>query len=440
MNQVEFVVSPFENRNGITSWRVADWLHGVRIRKNFKTREEAAAEKATLELNALQAGSGLRAAATILSNEQIREAEAVFRRLEGRTRSLGFYVDFALTNYRDPVRDVPLADAIKEYVAFRAEDLRQGNLSNRLFTSYRCELRTLELWFRRKTVAELTAPTLTEFFKRGTASKKSYNNRRGLISAFLKHCLLQDWIAENVITKVPYFRRVGHRRGSAPTLNVQQCANIMTWAEANHGGVLVPFIALCLFAGIRLDLYEGEISKLEAKDVRLDTGVIFIEAHVSKVHMKRSVTIQPNLAAWFRAYPLEEFPIMPYGFRRLRLKFRKEFGLSHDVLRHTFISMFVGKFRSMGDAALQAGNSESIIRKHYLDLKTREEAEEFFAIIPKVRSESGVGPVVGVADGTAHLADQNSVGFRGLRHGLTLQQGHGHPQNVFASLTVPSGR
>jgi hypothetical protein len=44
--------------------------------------------------------------------------------------------------------------------------------------------------------------------------------------------------------------------------------------------------------------------------------------------------------------------------------------------------MHVAKFRSMGEAALQAGNSESIIRKHYLDLKTPAEAEEFFSIMP----------------------------------------------------------
>jgi hypothetical protein len=40
---------------------------------------------------------------------------------------------------------------------------------------------------------------------------------------------------------------------------------------------------------------------LPASDVRLDTGVILIEPSVSKVRMKRSVTIQPNLAAWLRA-------------------------------------------------------------------------------------------------------------------------------------------
>jgi hypothetical protein len=40
----------------------------------------------------------------------------------------------------------------------------------------------------------------------------------------------------------------------------------------------------------------------------------------------------------------------------------------------------------MGEAALQAGNSESIIRKHYLDLKSPAEAEQFFGILPKLKA------------------------------------------------------
>ena len=62
---------------------------------------------------------------------------------------------------------------------------------------------------------------------------------------------------------------------------------------------------------------------------------------------------------------------------------RKKFNLGHDVLRHTYISMTVGAFRSVGDAALQAGNSEAVIRKHYLDLKSVEEADEFWRIVPE---------------------------------------------------------
>jgi hypothetical protein len=52
--------------------------------------------------------------------------------------------------------------------------------------------------------------------------------------------------------------------------------------------------------------------------------------------------------------------------------------------------MFVAKYRSMGEAALQAGNSESIIRKHYLDLKSPAEAEEFFDILPRRASPSAM--------------------------------------------------
>jgi hypothetical protein len=291
-----FDVRRYKNRNGVSSWRVSGRLHGVRIRRNFKSKEEAAAEKAALKIKAENETSGLRSITTRLTAEQAREAEAVFQRLEGRGRSLAFYVDFALATYRDPIHDRSIAEATKDYLALRASDESQGQLSHRHALSFGLELRALEAVFRRKTVSELTPDALTTFLKRGLPSKKTFNNRRGLVGPFLKYCVLKDWIAKNPIDRVPHFRGVGHRRGSAPTLSATQCAEIMEWAENERQGALVPFIALCLFAGIRPDPYVGEIAKLDSKDVRLDTGVILVEPEVSKVRMKRAVTIQPNLA------------------------------------------------------------------------------------------------------------------------------------------------
>ena len=60
MSPTPFVVSRFVNRNGVTSWRVDGRIHGLRIRKNFKTRSEAGAEKAALDIKAIQADSGVR--------------------------------------------------------------------------------------------------------------------------------------------------------------------------------------------------------------------------------------------------------------------------------------------------------------------------------------------------------------------------------------------
>jgi hypothetical protein len=72
----EFRVSQFKNRNGVTSWRVSGWLAGVRIRKNFRSKAEAAAEKGTLDIQAAQLAAGVRSAATFLIDPQLREAES----------------------------------------------------------------------------------------------------------------------------------------------------------------------------------------------------------------------------------------------------------------------------------------------------------------------------------------------------------------------------
>lgn len=381
MNHTKFAVSRFENRNGVTSWRVAGWLHGVRIRKNFKNREEAAAEKATLELKALQATAGMRAAMTFLTDERLREAEDAFRRIDGHPCSLLDYLDYALANYRVPQREEALDAAIAEYLAGKQQEHERSIISAVQVGSITKELALLRSHFPGSNLTPLTPEKLTAFCQRGRPSLKTFNNRRGILSTFFRFAFRKDWIARNPVERIPYYR-IAHRRGSARTLSATQAQELMTFVENHEGGQLVPFFALCLFAGIRPCVRNGEITKLKPEDIHFDTGVIHVEPEVSKVRMKRHVTIQPNLAAWLRAYPLERFPIVPPNLQHTRAAVAAQFDLSADVLRHTFISMFVAKFRSMGEAALQAGNSETIIRKHYLDLKSKVEAEQFFGILP----------------------------------------------------------
>jgi integrase len=182
---------------------------------------------------------------------------------------------------------------------------------------------------------------------------------------------------------VPH-HRIRRKRGAVATLSTTKAADLMAAVEALDGGRFVPFFALCLFAGVRPCVRTGEILRLKPEDVNLETGFIFVSADVSKVREPRKVTIQPNLIAWLKAYPpTDERPIVPKNLQHVRARLAKAHGLSHDIMRHTFISMFVAKFRSIGEAAIQAGNSEAIIRKHYLDTKSQIEAEEFFGIMPK---------------------------------------------------------
>jgi len=155
MNQTTFVVSRFENRNGVTSWRVDGRIHGLRIRKNFKTREEAAAEQAVLELKSLQAASGLRPVMSSLTEDQVREAESLFRRVAGRSLPLSAYVDFALANYREPEKQKRLADAITEYVAAKKHEHEQDLLSISQFVRIVRDLKRLQRHFPDASVADI---------------------------------------------------------------------------------------------------------------------------------------------------------------------------------------------------------------------------------------------------------------------------------------------
>jgi len=386
MNQAtSFAVTEFTNPSGEIVYRLSGWDNGRRVRKNFPTRQEAEAERQVREIARLQSQSGVRVAATRLTDAQLQEAEVAFVRLKDQPQPLLFYLDFALANYRPPQRERKLKDAVADYLAVKTQEHERTLLSPRQLRSITDELNVLQRHFPRGVMSEFTPAILTTYLERGKPSLKTYNNRRGLVSTLFKFALKQDWIVTNSVEKTPH-HRINHRRGSAATITAETAAALMEHLETYAAGTLVPNFALCLFAGIRPCLRFGEIRRLQPEAINLETGVIRIEPEVSKVRMPRLVTIHANLAAWLRAYPPARFPIVPKNAMNTRPEVFKKFGLTPDILRHTFISMFVAKYRSMGEAALQAGNSESIIRKHYLDLKSSAEAERFFAIMPKHRA------------------------------------------------------
>ena len=85
-----FIISDFTNPSGDVVFRVSGWLDGKRIRKNFATHAEAKAEADTLEIRRLRGATGVRPTGTRLTEDQLHEAEAVFKRLTGKPHSLSF--------------------------------------------------------------------------------------------------------------------------------------------------------------------------------------------------------------------------------------------------------------------------------------------------------------------------------------------------------------
>jgi integrase/recombinase XerD len=168
-------------------------------------------------------------------------------------------------------------------------------------------------------------------------------------------------------------------RGLIDILSLAKCRELMTHAASLQEGKTVRYFALALFAGVRPE----EIGRL-AKDPRaidLENNVIHISEAASKTRESRTITIQPNLREWLVRYPA--------GTMSQYNKFvgiaRKQCALSEaarDILRHTFVSNHVQAFGSFAKTAIESGNSEGIIRKHYYARVSEADAKAFWNIRP----------------------------------------------------------
>lgn len=391
MKHGEFRIRPMtavERGQRYQRFQVVGYLGAERIRKRFPSREEAAAEKVRLEVLAANTGE-ITPVNTRLSHRQVAEAETAFARLNGA--SLLGAVDWYLANYRAPVVSQELPPAVAAYVAAKRPLVSEVHLDD-----VKRKLKLLQEWFPASEVGAILGPELEARMQKRNWAPKTWNNVRGCFHDFFAFCAgdSRRWCTVNPAAGIAG-RRVP--RGIPTIETAERIGELFKYLEDYSGGqrrrhrpgFLIPYFALATFAGLRPSIPDGEIwkigqlSKAElARTIDIAVGVIRISPAIAKTNNVRQVKIQPVLAAWLAKYPPEEFPIIMPNLQAQVTAVRTKFGLADDVLRHTWISMHVAQFKSIGEAALEAGNSETIIRRHYLNMVTPGEAEAFHAIRP----------------------------------------------------------
>lgn len=324
-----------------------------------------------------------------LTEEQVDEATRAFDRL-GSIYSLSDAVEFFLRHHRPPDFTIRFFDAARIYLVDRERD----GIRARSIKGIQSVLQQFRDYAGDPWTHEVT-PQAVEGFLRGLrakdgsskATRKTWNNYRNVLHAFFEWAIQPDVVSnrpflfENPVTPVRKFsaRQVREEQDSKPaTTSPADVLRLFRTLSRWRGGVMLRYYALLYFAGLR----PGEIERMADEEDRLidlRTRTITIPAKVSKTRHERHVHISDNLAAWLQVSPA---PLIPPNFDRLAKMVRRHFQLDHDEARHSFISYHVALHRSVGDAALQAGNSESIVRWHYLNIHPKEDGEKFFAIVP----------------------------------------------------------
>ncbi len=410
----EITIRPITREKDGSVWvthLVQGWQeNGKWMRRQFKERSEAESFAAIKRVAMENKGRAQQMILSTLTQEQHDRAADAFTRL-GTTYTLPEVVEFFLKHHRPPEFTIRAKAAFDLYI----DDKERDGVRNRTLVAIKSVLNQFITETNDPWIHEVT-PSSVESYLRGLRAKnktdkatlKTWNNYRNDLNGFFSWCATPDagtnrpFTFENPVEGVRKFsaRQVREGQKAKPvTTSTQDVIRIFSTLMRWRGGVMTRYFAYLYFAGIRPDELK-RMSAREAELVNLKTRTINIPANISKTRHERSVSISDNLAAWLAVSPA---PIVPPNFDRFAKLTRKHFNLSHDEARHSFISYHVAAHRSIGDAALQAGNSESIVKRHYLSTHTREQGDEFYRIVPDRAARRAVLKPAPKKTKTSHL-------------------------------------
>jgi hypothetical protein len=241
---------------------------------------------------------------------------------------------------------------------------------------------------------EVSSEQVTAWLKdHGDIKKRTWNSYRNDLSAIFTWFIARprQWLTDNPVELVIRFRKK-FTSTTPERLSVETCRDLMAFLETEHPE-WVCFFAVALFAGVRPDMTDGEMAKFarkvaaEGAEKFYRGGKFHFAADMTKDGRARRTSVSPNLAAWIEKYPLSAAGLNPANYYRYG-QIRARFKIPHDGLRHTGYSAFVAKTGSIAEATLEFGNSEGVARDHYLDMMTKAEAGDFYAIWPTERANA----------------------------------------------------
>ncbi len=278
-------------------------------------------------------------------------------------------VRFALDHLERQEASKPVAEAVAALQNFKRSRVaadRLADISNRL--------RRFTEACGGKTVAHVTPDDINEFLAT-IPHPTTRNDYRKEIVMLWRYCRARKWVTESFDnTQVPRDEEPDKAR---VILSVDQAARLM---EASHDPDICALNAMVLFGGLRRE----EVEKLDWKAVDFRTGHINVSADVSKVSRERFAPMPENLRAWLEPLAEKKGSIVSRVLMHALRVTWKRAGLypwPQDAHRHSFISY---RRKTVGDAttAMEAGTSETIIKRHYQRPVTAEDAARYFEIRP----------------------------------------------------------
>jgi integrase len=368
------------------SWQVDfGTIQGERRQRSYKTRKEAllAIDAHVERLKIHEANQRSRRIGLYDLTEQ--ESIDIITSLDklGGKHTLNEAVDFFLEYSRPQGQTRTVPQLLDEYV----QDRKDAERRPRSIKDIENNLKSFADAFRDKSAHLISTEDLKDWMRSRNGGAVTKGNRRRHLSGLFTFAIKHGYSRENPAAALTTPTVTKDRRPTV--LSVADVRNLMV-ASASvlvpGSNSMVPYFALCVFAGLRP---ESEAQSINWSEVDLDRGEVFILAEISKTGTERYVTLQPNLIEWLIPHRRRTGRI--FWTRHFYDKVRKEAGVQwgHDITRHSFGTYHLAAFRNAGDTAEQMGHESStnMLFKHYRRAVRQEEAQQFWNIRPDIEGK-----------------------------------------------------
>jgi integrase len=369
-------------------YTVAFHMNGKRVRRTFGSLEKA---KTEAQLIARKIQEGLSATNDLRPQE--REAFLTARSMLSQRDLPLLPVIEEYLQCRQRLGDVPLLSAVEEFLR-RTNGVKMGRTVPEIIPEffqaktqdqaskrYLDQLKHALNRFAEAFPGEILAIQTNDIDKWLRGMKVSPVTRNGMlrmIKVFFSFAKSRAYLPKSEATAVELLSKVKEGETKTEIFTPEQMERLLSNAPAH----LIPIYAIGGFAGLR----TAEIGRLSWTSVNLDRRIIELRAGQAKTASRRIVPISDNLASWLDQLPREGMIVPDEDRFRQATAFAKKLDLAwpHNVLRHSYISYRLAHIQNANQVALEAGNSPTIIFKHYRELVSLESAEQWFAIKPPV--------------------------------------------------------
>jgi len=381
---MKFTLRRIANRK---RWLLDYRTNGKQHRLVFKTKELAEAEQERIEKQITDGGTAWLA----ISPAERIEVMTIHREVQEAGYTLRkVWEDHKRGFHGGDVKRKTLQAAYNQFIAEREQMLSSDSTMAALRSN-------VGRFIRPRAELQVTAVARQDVMDWLVAFKgRTFNSYLTSLNTFFRWSVKLKYLKASPAADIEKIdeRRMANLDEEPPVMSPAQVVALLQTARRTDPALL-PYIAVCLLAGLRPEREAGHLAWSDIGETILVRGL-----H-AKDRQRRYVTILPVLAAWLARpfYTRRRGPVAgnlpPRNLRRRFEAVRAAAGLfspkssaedegkwKHDWMRHTFASYHLALYGAEKTIAALGHGDYEMLFGHYRALVTREQAEQFWKLTP----------------------------------------------------------